>query len=105
MTHLNPAHFHECKNLSEVIDAYHAEPTKNLVLRDTILSKEDVLRLAMVLGDEYLHPAFDEVREIKFDPSFSAKSIALSSGAHPPHLDGTFTETPPRKLCALFCSV
>ncbi|MEP2892352.1 TauD/TfdA family dioxygenase [Tateyamaria sp.] len=95
-------HFEEVDNLSDLMRAYEAVPTKNILMRNAPLDKEDVLKLASTLGEPFLHGAFPNVRDIRFDPNVGAASIALSSGAHPIHLDGTFAETPPKEFLLHF---
>lgn len=95
-------HFVVADTLADFMREYDASSTKNLVLVDTPLSKEDVEKVAMLLGGLLKHGAFEPVRTIAFDPKASVSSIALSAGAHPIHLDGTFAETTPESFLLHF---
>jgi len=97
----NAEHLVIVKSIAEMLTAYHERPTQNLLLQNHTLTKGDVFKLAQLLGDEYVHGAFEEVREIKFDPT-QAGSLAMSMAAHPPHIDGSFVETPPAAFVLSF---
>lgn len=90
-----------CHSVSEFFEAHHNYPRNIIVLKRNVLSKSDLLKIARIIGRPYIHGAFEAVREIKISPS-TGKFLALSSAAHPPHIDGTFAEQTPSNFLLSF---
>ncbi len=90
------------KTPAEFFEAAMDAPRALIVLRQQIApSKEEVRRLALVLGGVQNTRAFGEVRSIKYDPD-AKKSTALSLREHKPHTDGSFMPTPPARFILSF---
>lgn len=75
-------------------------PKSLIILRgdNGITDKEELVKLARLMGGSDVHPEFGEVRDIRINPAVSARSLAMSMNAHPLHIDGAFVENPPTKF-------
>lgn len=86
----------------EFLETVIGQPAAIVVLRrESAMTKEDVRRLAIILGGVKSCRAFDEIRTIKHVPS-AVRSTALGLGKHEFHTDGSFIPEPPSRFILSF---